>query len=180
MTSPVVSTRAPRAPNPAGSAKDQEGQPSLSTGLWDDPVEPEPRPWSSSEVAELVAQYPRLSPVRVLGVQAVAGVLVALLGWLLTRHTGVVASALYGAAAVVLPGALLIYGMGRRPGSAAAAQVRFLMWAFVKLGMACAMLAAAKRIVPDLSWPALLVSMVVCLKVYAWALLWQRQVKKNT
>ena len=73
----------------------------------------------------------------------------------------------------------LLVGLVMQMDGAAAAQVRFLMWAFVKLGVAAAMLAAAARVVPDLSWPALLVAMVVCLKVYAWALLWQRRVKKN-
>lgn len=145
---------------------------------WEDETpEPEPRPWSAAEVAGLVARYPSLSPWRVLGVQVLAGVLVAALGWLLTRRPGVAASALYGAAAVVLPGLMLVRAMGRRPASVAAAQMRFLVWAFVKLGLAVAMLAAASRTVPDLSWPALLVAMVVCLKVYALALLWQRRQK---
>jgi ATP synthase protein I len=147
---------------------------------WDDDhIEPEPRRWAAQEVAELVARYPVLSPVRVLGVQVVVGLLLAMLSWLLTQRINVVASVLYGAAAVVVPGLFLTFGMRRRPRTAAGAQMRFLFWTIVKLGMACAMLAGATRIVPNLSWPALLLALVMCLKVYAWALLWQRRIMKK-
>jgi ATP synthase protein I len=37
------------------------------------------------------------------------------------------------------------------------------------------MLLAAPRVVPGLSWPALLVAMVVCMKMNWWALLWRRK-----
>jgi ATP synthase protein I len=45
----------------------------------------------------------------------------------------------------------------------------------MKIGVAVAMLAAAPRVVQELSWPALLVAMVVCVKVNWWALLWRRR-----
>lgn len=41
--------------------------------------------------------------------------------------------------------------------------------------LAVAMLALAPRIVVPLSWPALLIGMVMCLKVYWLALLWRRR-----
>jgi ATP synthase protein I len=41
------------------------------------------------------------------------------------------------------------------------------------------MLAAAPRVVRDLSWPALLVAMVLCLQVYWLALLWRGRPNKN-
>ena len=44
----------------------------------------------------------------------------------------------------------------------------------MKLGVAVVMLAAAARVVQGLSWPALLVAMIVCVKVNWWALLWRR------
>jgi len=37
------------------------------------------------------------------------------------------------------------------------------------------MLLAATRVVPGLSWPALLVAMVVCMKMNWLALLWRRK-----
>ena len=50
---------------------------------------------------------------------------------------------------------------------------RFMFWEMVKIGVAVAMLLAAPRVVPDLSWPALLVAMIVCMKVNWLALLWR-------
>jgi ATP synthase protein I len=51
----------------------------------------------------------------------------------------------------------------------------FMLWEAVKIGVAVAMLVAAAKVVPDLSWPALLVAMIVCMKVNWLALLWQRR-----
>ena len=51
--------------------------------------------------------------------------------------------------------------------------LRVLAWEAVKLLLAVGMLALAPRLVQPLSWPALLVGMVVCLKVYWLALLWR-------
>ena len=49
----------------------------------------------------------------------------------------------------------------------------FMFWEMLKIGVAVAMLAIAMRVVPNLSWPALLVTMVVCIKVNWVALLWR-------
>jgi ATP synthase protein I len=56
------------------------------------------------------------------------------------------------------------------PGASA---VSFMLWEFVKIGVSLAMLAIAGRIVQPLVWPALLVELVVCMKVYWVALLWR-------
>jgi ATP synthase protein I len=50
-----------------------------------------------------------------------------------------------------------------------------MFWEMVKIGVAVALLAAAPRVVQGLSWPALLVAMVVCMKVNWLALLWRRR-----
>jgi len=47
-----------------------------------------------------------------------------------------------------------------------------MFWEMLKIGVAIAMLLIAARVVPNLSWPALLVTMVVCIKVNWVALLW--------
>jgi ATP synthase protein I len=66
----------------------------------------------------------------------------------------------------VIPGALMARGMTRKASSnPGAALAGFMFWEFVKIATAVAMLAAAVKVVPDLSWPALLVTMIVCLKV---------------
>lgn len=138
------------------------------------------RPLSRDEAQALLAQQPSLSPWRVLGWQALAGIGVALVAGLLTHRSSVVLSALYGAAAIVLPGLLLARGMtkpaGAQPG---AAVLRFMFWEFVKIAVAVTMLVTAAKVVPDLSWPALLVAMIVCMKTSWVALLRQRPVKRN-
>ena len=86
-------------------------------------------------------------------------------------------SALYGAAVVVVPGALMARGMTSRLSSMSpgASAVSFMLWEMVKIGVSVAMLVLAPRIVQPLSWPALLVGLVVCMKVYWVALLWRRR-----
>jgi ATP synthase protein I len=61
-----------------------------------------------------------------------------------------------------------------------AAVVGFMFWEMVKIGVAVAMLVAAPGVVPGLSWPALLVAMIVCVKVNWLALLWQRRPSGET
>jgi ATP synthase protein I len=144
---------------------------------WDrDDEEAESRPpkrWSREEAAALRAKNPPLSPWRVVAAQAVAGLVCALAVWALTRSVPSLWSALYGAAAVVVPGALLARGMTRGTSSPVAAAAGFLFWEMLKIGVAIAMLAIAARVVPQLSWPALLVTMLVCMKVNWVALLWR-------
>lgn len=131
---------------------------------------------SQEEAAALRAKEPPVSPWRVIAAQAAIGVVAALLGWLLTGRTEVAWSLLYGAATVVVPGALMARGMTSRlssmaPGTSA---VSFMLWEFAKIGVSVVMLAVANRIVQPLVWPALLVGLVVCIKVYWVALLWRR------
>ncbi len=113
--------------------------------------------------------------------QAVAGVAMAALWFAFTRKGGAAWSALYGAAAVVLPGALMVRGMTSRfsRASPGAAVLGFMFWEAMKIALAVAMLLAAAKVVPDLSWPALLVSMVVCMKV-SWLILLRRGRAKQT
>jgi ATP synthase protein I len=134
--------------------------------------------WTKEEVQAWRRANPPMSPWRVVAAQAVAGLVCCAAVWAFTQRSEAAWSALYGAGAVVLPGVLLARGMtrdlGNTPGVAAAAVFRFMFWEFVKIGAAVAMLWAAPRVVPGLSWPALLVTMVVCMKMNWWALLWRR------
>jgi ATP synthase protein I len=137
--------------------------------------EPIPKPLTRAEARALVEQDPPLSPWWVVAAQAVVGAVVAVLAWLLTGRTEMGMSALYGAAIVVVPAALMARGMTSRlssmtPGGSAAS---FMLWEFVKLGVSVAMLMLAPRLVPSLSWPALLVALVLCIKVYWLALAWR-------
>jgi ATP synthase protein I len=127
------------------------------------------------EAQALREKDPPLSPWRVVAVQMVVGPVVALLAALLTGRQEVGWSLLYGAATVVVPGALMARGMTSRlsgvsPGVSA---VSFMLWEMVKIGVSVAMLVLAPRLVQPLSWPALLVGLVLCMKVYWVALLWR-------
>ena len=130
---------------------------------------------SREEAEALRAQDPPLSPWRVVGVQAGLGVVVALVALLLTGRGDVGWSALYGAATVVIPGALMARGMTSKLSSAspAASAVSFMFWEAVKILVSLAMLALAPKFVQPLSWPALLVALVLCMKVYWLALSWR-------
>ena len=142
-------------------------------GFADEAQDPPFKTLSREEAQALKAKLPQVSPWRVVAAQAVAGLLCAVITWLFTQHSGAAWSALYGALAVVLPGALLARGMTRGAGSPVAAAAGFLFWEMLKIGVAIAMLVIAAKVVPGLSWPALLLTMVVCMKVNWVALLWR-------
>ena len=137
------------------------------------------KPLSREEAAALRARLPTVSPWLVIVVQAGVGAIVALLAGLVTGSMVVAASALYGAATVVVPGALMARGMTRRMSSLSpvASAASFMVWEWLKIAVAVLMLMLAPRIVRDLSWPALLVAMVLGLKVYWLALLWRGRMK---
>lgn len=151
---------------------------------WSDPEDEEAkRPfkvWSREEAQALSAENPGVSPWRVIAVQAAVGLVMAGAVGLITGHQGWMWSVLYGAATVVVPGALMARGMTSRISSMAPATsaVSFMLWEFVKIGVSVAMLAVANRVVQPLVWPALLVGLIVCIKVYWVALSWRRRAKK--
>lgn len=128
------------------------------------------------EAEALRLKEPPVSPWRVVAVQTAVGVVAALLGWLFTGRSEVAWSLLYGAAAVVVPAGLMARGMTSKLSSMApgVSAVSFMLWEFAKIGVSVAMLAIANRVVQPLVWPALLVGLVVCIKVYWVALLWRR------
>jgi ATP synthase protein I len=117
----------------------------------------------------------------VVAAQAAVGVAVAAVAWLLTVDRLVFVSALYGAAVVVVPGALMARGMSSRLSSVspAAGAVSFMLWEAVKIAVSVLMLMLAPKIVQSLSWPAMLAGLVVCMQVYLLALLWRRPARKQ-
>jgi ATP synthase protein I len=126
------------------------------------------------EAKALVARSPQLSPWRIVGLQAVVGGVIAGLWWLATGQSGAAWSALCGVAAVVLPNALMAWGMTKLfRGIPGAAVLGFMFWELIKIMTAVALLAAAAVWMPDLNWLALLVGLIGCLKVNWLALLMQ-------
>lgn len=143
--------------------------------LDDEDAKPPFKALTREEARALAAQNPVVSPWRVVAAQAAVGGIVAVLAWLLMGESSYFWSALYGAGTVVLPGALMARGMTSRLSSVApgVSAVSFMFWEMVKLGVSVALLVGAPRLVPNLSWPALLVALVLCIKVYWVALSWR-------
>ena len=116
--------------------------------------------------AQLRERSPQISPWRVIAGQIIAGLLVALVAWGLTGRQNLGWSAGYGALAVVVPAAVFARGLTGRfaslnPGTAVLA---FFVWEMVKMALTVAMLIAAPRLITALSWPAMLVGLVVTMK----------------
>ncbi|TSE30476.1 ATP synthase subunit I [Tepidimonas charontis] len=143
------------------------------------------KPLSPDEAAQWRQRHPALSVWHVVGWQALVwGLSVALTAALVVLwwpHKGVwVSSLAYGGAAALLPAALMAWGMtssawarwlrAARPGQARASLAGWLWWEGVKVLLTLALLWMAPRWIPDLSWPALVVGLVVVLKSYwlAW------------
>ncbi len=137
------------------------------------------KPLTAQEAAEWRKRQPRLSVWRIVAVQAVVGVLAALLALLLTGRAQWAWSVGYGALSVVVPAALFARAMARRRTSAGAAVAGLFGWELVKIVVTVAMLAAAPRLVPGLSWLALLAGMVVTMKAYWVALLARPGVRRT-
>ena len=115
-------------------------------------------PLTAEQAQALRKQLPLLSVWRVVLVQALVGLLLAMVVWWVTARMSAVYSAMYGAMAVILPAALFARGLTSRMASinVGAAVFGFFLWEMVKIGLTVAMLFAAPRLVNDLSWPAML------------------------
>jgi len=146
-----------------------------------DSDEPAYKRWTAEEVAALQAREPVLSPWRVIAAQACLGALLAVIAGVLTGSRTVAVSALYGSFVAVLPGALMARGATSRLSrlSPVVSAVSMMFWATVKMAASVFMLVLAPRIVPGLSWPAMLIALVVCMQVYWFALLWRGRSKNN-
>jgi ATP synthase protein I len=150
--------------------------------LPEEPEEASPvRPLSAEEARRVREQNPPVSPWWVVAGQAGVGLVSALLAWAVTGKQNVGWSVAYGALAVVLPAAVFARGLTGRfaslnPVSAAAG---FMVWEMVKIALTLAMLVAAPGLVAGLSWPALLVGLVLAMKVYWVALAFARRPKTN-
>ena len=145
-----------------------------ATGFDAEEFEVDQRPALTAGEAQVLRERdPSVSAWQVLRWQGLTAVLVALATGGLTQSAEAAWSAAYGGLAVVLPAALFARGLLSRvalasPGAAVAG---FFVWEMVKIGLTLAMLVAAPKLVLGLSWPAMLVGLVVTMKVYWVALL---------
>ncbi|MFZ3124683.1 MAG: ATP synthase subunit I [Acidovorax sp.] len=139
------------------------------------------KPLTAQEAEQWRSRNPAISVWKVVAGQAMVGMLVALVAWVWTGRASVGWSAAFGAFAVVAPAALFARGVLRHKASAnsRAAMVGFFGWEIAKIVLTVALLAAAPRLVPQLSWIALLVGMVIAMKTYWVALLVRPGVRKT-
>jgi ATP synthase protein I len=134
----------------------------------DSPVQP----LTAEQARRVREQNPPVSPWWVVAGQFGMGFLAALAAWALTGKQNVGWSVAYGALAVAVPAAVFARGLTGKFSSlnAGTAAVGFMLWEMVKIALTLAMLAMAPRLVAGLSWPALLVGLVLAMKVYWLAL----------
>jgi len=137
------------------------------------------KPLTREQAQQWRATQPHVSAWSVLRWQAVLALLAVLVAAVLFRRQAVVVSVLYGAFAVLVPSALMAWGLTksalsrRASGGAQASLGIFFVWEGAKVLLAIALLALAPRLVPDLSWLALVAGLVVVLKAH-WLELWFR------
>lgn len=125
-------------------------------------------PLTAEQAKEFRRENPSLSPWWVVAGQVCVGMVVTLVAWGVSGQSHVAWSAAYGALTVVVPGALFARGLTGRFSSlnAGSAVVGFFLWELVKLALTVAMMIAAPKLVGALSWPAMLVGLVLTMKVY--------------
>ncbi|MDE2120326.1 MAG: ATP synthase subunit I [Betaproteobacteria bacterium] len=148
---------------------------------WQDEHEEAPRePLSREQAQALLRAKPGVSAWRVVGLQLGVTVACAVLGWLLA---GPVAawSAAWGGGMVLVPAALFATAMRRwlvrlPP---AYALFGFAFGELLKIALTVLLLVLAPRVLPALSWPALLLGLVATLQVYWIALLLRGKSRGN-
>ena len=135
------------------------------------------RTLNKEEAALVKAANPSLNPWRVVAWQVIATVVIGVLALVFTQKWSIVWSTVWGGLSVVIPAAVFARGMMSRTTllNAGTATGGFFLWELVKIALTLAMLYAAPQVMArlgqDLSWPAMLVGLVVVMKVYWLALL---------
>ena len=129
------------------------------------------KPLTAQEAQEWRKRHKTLSIWWIVLAQVLVGAAAVLVAWLVSSKAQIAYSVAYGALSVVIPSLVFARGLARGRGSAGGAMVGLFGWELVKILLTVAMLVAAPRIVPGVSWLALLIGMVVTMKAYWIALL---------
>ena len=131
-------------------------------------------PWTAEQAQRWRQSHPSFSVWRVLMAQVLVAVFFATAVALWFEGSSLWLSWMYGAMTVVVPAALFARGLTSRTASvnAMTAALGLMVWQGVKWMMSVMFLVLAPRIVPELSWPAMLAGLVVTMKVYWLALIW--------
>ena len=143
-------------------------------GAWDDAdatddgLEPDFKPLTPEQAAAWRQRNPVSSPWRVLALQVLVGVAVAVLTGLVSGQQRLAASVAWGVVSVVVPGVVFARALSRqmRLKQAGAALAGLFVWELVKVVLTVALLLVAPKVVAGLSWLALVAGFVVTMKVY--------------
>ena len=135
------------------------------------------KPLTAQEAQEWRKRHKTLSIWWIVVAQVLVGAAAVLVAWLVSSKAQIAYSVAYGALCVVIPSLLFARGVARKGASVGSAMVRLFGWELVKIVLTVAMLVAAPRVVPGVSWLALLVGMVITMKAYWVALLVRRSAR---
>lgn len=134
----------------------------------DDGLEPDFKPLTPEQAAAWRQRNPVSSPWRVLGLQLLVGLAVAVLTGVVSGQLRLAASVAWGVVSVVVPGVVFARALARqmRLKQAGAALAALFVWELVKIVLTVALLLVAPKVVAGLSWLALVAGFVVTMKVY--------------
>ena len=134
----------------------------------DDGLEPEFKPLTPEQAAAWRQRNPVSSPWRVLALQLLVGVAVAVLTGVVSGQFRLAASVAWGVVSVMLPAAVFARALVRQTHlkQAGAALAGLFVWELVKIVLTIALLLLAPKVVSGLSWLALVAGFVVTMKVY--------------
>lgn len=137
------------------------------------------KPLTAQEAQEWRKRHKTFSIWKIVLAQVLVGLVAVVVAWFVSSKAQIAYSVAYGSLSVVVPSLVFARGLSRGRGSSAGgAMVGLFGWELVKIVLTVAMLVAAPRVVPGLSWLALLVGMVVTMKAY-WIALLLRSGKSN-
>ncbi len=134
----------------------------------DDGLEPDFKPLTPEQAAAWRQRNPVSSPWRVLGLQLLVGMAVAVLTGVVSGQLRLAASVAWGVVSVVVPGVVFARALARqmRLKQAGAALAGLFVWELVKIVLTVALLLVAPKVIAGLSWLALVAGFVVTMKVY--------------
>ncbi len=134
----------------------------------DDGLEPDFKPLTPEQAAAWRQRNPVSSPWRVLGLQLLVGMAVAVLTGVVSGQLRLAASVAWGVVSVVVPGVVFARALARqmRLKQAGAALAALFVWELVKIVLTVALLLVAPKVIAGLSWLALVAGFVVTMKVY--------------
>ena len=134
----------------------------------DDGLEANFKPLTPEQAEAWRQRNPVTSPWRVLSLQVLVGVAVAVLTGVVSGQFRLAASVAWGGVSVVVPGLVFARALSRqmRLRQAGSALAGLFVWELVKIVLTVALLLVAPKVIAGLSWLALVAGFVVTMKVY--------------